>query len=196
MFANRYTALIDACSLAGSLNRNFLLTLAEAEFFRVRWSEPILDETERALVKMFTKRTIDDAAVHAKSQINRMKRAFPEALVEDFDSLQPLCGEIPDQGDWHVLAAALKIQAQAIVTENLKDFPDDVLGPLNLEARTSDDFIADTISLDETRAVFAIRQMRERMKNPPKSADSLLRDCEARGLIATADQLRPFIDLI
>ena len=196
MFANRYTALIDACSLAGSLNRNFLLTLAEAEFFRVRWSEPILDETERALVKMFTKRAIDDAGGHAKAQIERMKRAFPEALVEDFESLRPLCGAIPDEDDRHVLAAALKIQAQAIVTENLKDFPCEVLGPLNLEARTSDDFIADTISLDETRAVSAIKQMRERMKNPPKSADSLLRDCEARGLIATADQLRPFIDLI
>ena len=28
MFANRYTALIDACVLAGALRRNLLLTLA------------------------------------------------------------------------------------------------------------------------------------------------------------------------
>lgn len=38
MFANRYTALIDACTLADVFRRNLLLTLAEAEFFRVRWS--------------------------------------------------------------------------------------------------------------------------------------------------------------
>ncbi len=49
MFANRYTAFIDACTLAGTLKRNLLLTLAEAEFFRVRWSEQVLDETEAAI---------------------------------------------------------------------------------------------------------------------------------------------------
>lgn len=52
MFANRFTALIDACALAGALKRNLLLTLAEAEFFRLRRSETILDETESAIVAM------------------------------------------------------------------------------------------------------------------------------------------------
>ncbi len=36
MFANRYTALVDACSLASVMRRNLLLSLAEAEFFRLR----------------------------------------------------------------------------------------------------------------------------------------------------------------
>jgi hypothetical protein len=52
VFANRFTALIDACSLAGALNRDLLLTLAEASFFRLRWSGPILDETERAVARI------------------------------------------------------------------------------------------------------------------------------------------------
>lgn len=38
VFANRYTAFVDACSLVGVLKRNLLLTLAEAGFFRIRWS--------------------------------------------------------------------------------------------------------------------------------------------------------------
>jgi hypothetical protein len=33
------------------LKRNLLLTLAEADFFRLRWSEEILDETERAIAQ-------------------------------------------------------------------------------------------------------------------------------------------------
>lgn len=49
MFANRYTAFIDACTLASALKRNLLLTLAEAEFFRVRWSVRVMDETQRAI---------------------------------------------------------------------------------------------------------------------------------------------------
>ncbi len=75
--------------------------------------------------------------------------------------------DLPDQKDVHVLAAALKAQASTIVTENLRDFPAKVLGPLNIEARSGDAFIADTIALDPGRAGAAIRVMRERMKTRP-----------------------------
>ena len=63
MFANRYTAFIDACTLARVLPRNLLLSLAEADFFRVRWSGQVLDETERAISWMLHKRgnTIEEA---------------------------------------------------------------------------------------------------------------------------------------
>ena len=54
MFANRYTAFIDACTLASALRRNLLLTLAEAEFFRVRWSVQVLDETQGAIESILT----------------------------------------------------------------------------------------------------------------------------------------------
>lgn len=36
-FADRFTVLVDACCLAGALQRNMLLSLAEAEFYRIRW---------------------------------------------------------------------------------------------------------------------------------------------------------------
>jgi len=54
LFANRYTVFIDACTLASALKRNLLLTLAEAEFFRVRWSVQVLDETQRAIATILT----------------------------------------------------------------------------------------------------------------------------------------------
>jgi hypothetical protein len=65
MFANRYTALVDACSLAMVLRRNLLLTLAEAEFFRIRWSETILVETTSAIVRMLEKKGCNDAVAQA-----------------------------------------------------------------------------------------------------------------------------------
>jgi len=98
---------------------------------------------------------------------------------------------LPDPGDAHVLAAALKTRAAIIVTDNLKDFPAEILGPLNLEARSADDFIADTIALDPGRAVAAVRTMRERFKRPEKTAEVLLLDMEAEGLTETVDVLRP-----
>jgi hypothetical protein len=195
LFANRYTAFIDACTLASALRRNLLLTLAEAEFFRVRWSVPVLDETERAVEGILSDKGYapDDAKDRAKRARQAMQTAFEEAIVDDFQDLLSACGGLPDPGDIHVLAAALKTQAATIVTENLKDFPDQVLAPLNIEARNADTFIADTIALDTGRAVAAIRTMRLRLKRPEKTAEILLLDMEAANLTETVDVLRPHL---
>lgn len=193
MFANRYTAFIDACVLVSTLRRNLLLTLAEAEFFRIRWSAEVLGETQRAIEGILLKKgtPADEAASKALRAVAAMQKAFEEAEVQDFENLVCACHGMPDEKDIHVLAAALKTQAATIVTENLKDFPSTVLEPLNLEARSADDFIADTIALDTGRAIAAIRIMRERLKRPERSAEDLLLDMEAAGLVATVDVLRP-----
>jgi len=103
---------------------------------------------------------------------------------------------LPDPNDEHVIKAAVQTQAQAIVTENIRDFPSDILAPMGIEARTADDFIADTIELDEGRAVAAIRNLRLRMQRPEMSAEAYLRSLEAHGLLVTASVLSPHIDSI
>lgn len=193
MFANRFTAFIDACSLAGALKRNLLLTLAEAEFFRLRWSAKVLDETEAAIEKILTRQGVADAGDRARRARGFMETAFEEACVCDYDQLLSVCANLPDPNDAHVVAAALKTQASMIVTENLKDFPDAILSALNIEARSADAFIADTIALDPGRAVAAIRTMRLRLKKPEKTPDVLLLDMEAEGLVETVDILRPHV---
>lgn len=193
MFANRFTALIDACVLAGTLKRNLLLTLAEAEFFRLRWSKQILDETEAAITKILTARDMEDAVERAHRARAAMVTAFEEACVDDFSGTMGAVIGLPDENDRHVVAAALKTSASVIVTDNLKDFPDRVLTPLNLEVRSADAFIADTIALDPGRAVAAIRRMRLRLKTPEKTAEILLLDMEAAGLTETVDVLKPHV---
>lgn len=195
MFANRYTALIDACVLARVLPRNLLLTLAEAGFFRVRWSGPVLDETGRAIAKLLQAQSSSQANAEAMAteQVRRMTDAFEEAMVADFDMHLAASGILPDPNDAHVLAAAIKAQAAAIVTDNLKDFPPAALATFCLEARSADDFIADTVALDEGRAVAALRDMRQRFRKPDLSAEQLLVKMEAAGLLASADTLRPHV---
>ena len=122
-----------------------------------------------------------------------MEAAFQEAMVLDYQGFMNVGGSLPDPNDVHVVAAALKAQAALIVTENLKHFPDTVLRPLQLEARSADIFIADTIALHDGRAVAAIRKMRARFKRPEKTADLLLIDMEAAGLSETVDILRPHV---
>ena len=91
MFANRFTALVDACALAGALKRNLLLSLAEAEFFRIRWSTQILDETEAALRDILTAKGVEDAGHRAKRARRYMEEAFEEAFVEGFDVMLNAC---------------------------------------------------------------------------------------------------------
>ena len=193
MFANRFTAIIDACSLASALKRNLLLTLAEAEFYRLRWSAPILDETERAIEKILTGKGAPDAGDRAKKARTNMETAFEEACVADFDALLPACSGLPDPKDAHVVAAALKTQAAMIVTENLKDFPEDLLAPLNIEAKSADAFVADTLALDIGGGVAAVRRMRERFKLPAMTAETLLLEMEAQGLTETVNILQPHV---
>jgi predicted nucleic acid-binding protein len=196
MFANRYTAFIDACTLVSVWRRNLLLTLAEAEFFRVRWSQKVLEETERTITRLMDERGIVDSRARATHSVANMRSAFPEALVEDFGLFEATIYGLPDRNDEHVLAAAIKTQAQALVTENLSDFPASVLAPLSIESRSADNFIADTIALEEGRAVAAINRMRLRLKRPELTPEDMLRSLEAHGLLETASVLAPHIESI
>ena len=192
MFANRFTAFVDACSLVSPLRRNLLLSLAEGEFFRLRWSARVL-EVEHAITRSYAKKEVEDGAERAAKARRAMERAFEEAVVSGYEDLQPGLGELPDANDAHVIAAAVKTRASVIVTENLRDFPERILKPLDLEAKTADEFIADTVDLDIGWAIPIIRRMRERLKRPEKTAEALLLAMEASGLTHTVDSLRAHV---
>ena len=119
-----------------------------------------------------------------------MEEAFEEASVQDYESLEMGIVGLPDPDDAHVIAAAVKTRASVVVTENLRDFPVEVLKPLDLEAKTADHIIADTIDLDAGRAVPALRQMRLRFRFPEVDAPTLLLKMEAAGLTRAVDALR------
>ena len=193
MFANRFTILVDACSLADALKRNLLLSLAEADFFRVRWSARILDETEQAIAKIRGERGHVDATDQASRARKAMECAFGDAAVTGYEPLMAGLTSLPDLNDAHVIAAAIMTRASIIVTENVKHFPDGILQPLNLEAKTADAFISDAIDLEAGRAIAAVRRMRERFKKPERTAEAVQLDMEARGLTATADILREHV---
>jgi predicted nucleic acid-binding protein len=192
LFANRFTVFVDACSLVSVLRRNLLLSLAEAEFFRIRWSEEVLDEMEKALTHLLTKRGHSDASERAKRARKFMTEAFEEAMVLGYSDLMNVT-HLPDATDNHVLAAAIKTQAFTLVTENLRHFPENILRGFNLEARSADVFIADTIDLDPLKATEVIKRMRKNFKRPEVTADDLLLKMEADGLLETVIALKPYV---
>ena len=186
---DRFTALVDACVLGGALRRNLILSLAESGLFRLRWSDAILDETERTIAKI-SKGKADPAKQRAV-----MVAAFPDAMVLHDRAIEAHLA-LPDPGDVHVLAAAIGAKADVIVTDNIKDFPADALETWEIAAVTADAFIADCLDLDGAAGVEAIRRMRARLQHPQLDADGLIRRMEGQGLVHAAAALARFRALI
>lgn len=138
---NEYTVLLDACVLAPMPACDTLLRLAQdPALYMVRWTNEILDEVRRAILKFGYSET------QAQRRIARLREIFPDAEVHGYESLIP-CVTLPDPNDRHVVASAIRAGAQAIVTNNLKHFPVDVLAPFGIVRQSLDDFLCHQFSL-------------------------------------------------
>ena len=119
-----------------------------------------------------------------------MSAAFPEAFVHDWETYERSCAALPDPNDRHVLAAAIKCDAAVIVTDNIRDFPEEVLETFAIEPMSTDDFLADAIDLNQGQALAAIDQMRAAFTSPGYSMAHLLTRMEEIGLNQSAALLR------
>ena len=99
-----------------------------------RWSNEILDELRRTLLEKLGRSP--EQVDHLSAELNRH---FIDARVEGFETLVALMTN--DPGDRHVIAAAVKCGAEAIVTFNLRHFPDAALDTWNIEAQHPDEFL-------------------------------------------------------
>jgi len=142
-----FSVLFDACVFFPAPLRYFLLTLAETELFRPKWTQQIHDEWVRNL--LLSRPELDPERL--KRIYHTMDTFFPDFLIEGYDDLIPSLSLL-DEIDRHVLAAAIRGRSEIIVTLNLKDFPDD--------------FVLNTMELGMESVLMAIRKQRARLKNP------------------------------
>jgi len=125
-----FVVIYDACVLYPAQLRDLLVRIANTGIVRACWSEEILDECFRSIKENRT--DLSDAALSRTRAL--MREAVPDCLVTGHEHLvQGL--DLPDPDDRHVLAAAIRANAQALVTFNLKDFPDHVLARYDIETK-------------------------------------------------------------
>ena len=136
-----YTAILDASVLVPGFLSNLLLWLAEMDLYRAQWSEDIHIEWIRGRKERYG---IPVEVSQARREV--IDQQFPQGLVSNYQSL--IDGlTLDDIDDRHVLAAAIKCGANAIVTTNLKHFPVKALAPYNIVPVHQDDFVLDQIGL-------------------------------------------------
>ena len=165
----KFTCVLDTNIIHPLFVRDYLFWLADYELFTPKWSIHVFDEWKKLMVdKGLPLHEID-------KRLQRANMAFPDAMVTNYEKI--IDGlTLPDPDDRHVLAAAIKTNANIIVTNNLKDFPVDYLGTFGLSAKTADDFITDIIDLNHEKAIEAFRSMVLTRKNPTVNDLEML-DC-------------------
>lgn len=185
------TAVLDACVLYPAPLRDLLMELALKDLFRARWTAEIHEEWIRNLLaqrpdlardKLEHTRDLMDS--HVRDGLVTGHMPLIEALV------------LPDPDDRHVLAAAIRCDADVIVTKNLKDFPPDVLADYGIEPLHPDEFVMELLTTHEGMVCSALKTIRDRLKNPPRTPGEYLSTLEQQELIETVVRLQGLIDLI
>lgn len=181
-----FPAVLDACVLIPMPLADTLLRLAAGpRLYLPKWTDDIMAEVSRNLVDRFG--LSEEQAAYRESEI---RRHFPEAWVDGYQDLIPAMTNEPK--DRHVLAAAVRSQAEVIVTYNRKDFPATSLAPYAISVQGPSTFLKNLHDLApdavrqtlEEQAGAVARPMSyllERLRvNVPAFVDALL-EAEKRG---------------
>ncbi len=187
MMHSPYPVVLDACVLYPARLRDLLMHLGLAGLYQPKWSAVIHDEWRRNL--LLQRSDINPEALARTTDL--MNLALPDANVTGFETLIEGIS-LPDPDDRHVLAAAIRSNADVIVTLNLKDFPSGVLAGFGIEALHPDDFISDLFDLNHSVALNAVRLQRNALKKPPMTTEEFLEMLLKQGLPMTVKALRNY----
>jgi predicted nucleic acid-binding protein len=127
----RYAVVLDACVLVPIALADTLLRLAERDLYRPLWSTRIVAEAIDAIVEIHPQIPPE----RVRTRFAAMGDAFEDACTEGWETLEHTV-TLPDADDRHVVAAALRGRADAIVTANLGDYPTGLLAPLGMRSST------------------------------------------------------------
>ncbi len=182
----RFTCVLDTNVIYPIDIRDLLFWFAHYDLFTPKWSKHIFDEWLDVMLRKGISRK------EAEKRVRKANLAFPDALVLNYEYLIDAL-QLPDPKDRHVLAAAIKTNANIIVTNNLNDFPNTYLSNFGLTAKSADDFITDTIDLNQDIAIEAFKDMVLNRTNPDLDEFQLLEILRHNGLQNSADYLHSLI---
>jgi len=182
----RFICVLDTNVIYPLWIRDLLLWFAFYDLYTPKWSKNIFSEW----INVMKRKGINEKEAYKRANV--MNKAFPDALVENYESLIEGLS-LPDVDDRHVLAASIKTNANLIITNNIKDFPKEYLAGFGLKAKSPDDFFTDIIDLNQELSLKAFRKLVLNKKNPPYDEFDVLEILRNNGLKRTADYIHSLI---
>ena len=188
-------AVLDANVLYPIGSRDFFMWVHVEGVFQPKWTAQIHDEWIRNVSK-------NEGIPRAELECCRalMDQNASDALVRGWQRFLPkLAATGIDPKDHHVVAAALKAQADAgpngqviIVTSNVRHFPMRDLQTLGLSRIQPDAFAFALFRHDADRVLAALAKMRAALKHPPFSRDRFVDELLASRFPTLAKAVSPF----
>lgn len=117
-----------------------------------------------------------------------MDATFEDACVQGWEGLEASV-VLPDNDDRHVVAAAIRCQADAIVTTNLRDFPPDVIGALDIAVIHPDEFLLDQLDLAPVIVLDVLREQAANTYQPTLTPIDLITRLTRAGVPGFADEV-------
>jgi hypothetical protein len=182
-----FVVVYDACVLYPFHLRDLLVRLAMTGLFQGKWTGAILDECFGALRN--NRPDLDPEALARTRHL--MCTAVRDCLVTGHEPLIDSL-ELPDPDDRHVLAAAIRCNAQVIVTWNLDDFPATALEPFDVEAQSPDRFIRHLVDLAPARVGQVLTEQAAALDAPPMSLEEVIRLLRRDGLTTAMAALEEY----
>lgn len=166
------------------------MRLALTDLFKARWTDQIHEEWINALLR---------EGKHSKEKLERtrelMDKHVRDAKVTAYEGLIETL-TLPDPDDRHVLAAAIRANADAIVTFNQKDFPKEVLSTYSMDVIHPDEFVYYQIDMAPAISCQAIKAQRLALKNPQVTAEEFLAILQKQQLPQTVSKLRDYAEFL
>jgi predicted nucleic acid-binding protein len=182
----QYIAVLDTNVIYPLEIRDLLLWFAHYDLFTPKWSKEIMNELDNLMLRKGVKKP------ERRKRISNIEQAFPDANVKNYEGLIEGLS-LPDAGDRHILAAAIKTNANIIVTHNLRDFPNEYLKSFGLRASSVDDFLADIIDLNPKLAIQAFEELVLHRRNPNLDEFEVLDRLRNSNLTKTANYLHSLL---
>lgn len=181
----RPIVVYDANVLFPAQLRDLLMRLAVAGLVRAHWSDKIHEEWMKSVLARYP----DLQREHLERTRALMERALPAARVEGYEH-HIASISLPDADDRHVVAVGMGVEAEAIVTCNLQDFPRRVLEPHGLQAIHPDAFVLSLYKVHPDQVVQVMHTHRISLRRPAKSSVEYLATLAKAELAQTVAALR------
>ena len=190
-----HVVFLDACVLYPAPIRDLFMRLALKGLIRLRWNQKVHEEWIENLVKR-----------RPELSLERLRR-IPSRMADALESQEPLVTgyedllahiDIPDENDRHVVAAAIVGRAEAILTFNTRDFPQEILERWDLIAYHPDEYLVEIMDLlirergIPKELLDVLREQRAHLRKPPLSQEDFLASLERSGLRRFAQAVKEF----
>lgn len=171
---------------------DLMLALTEDGIHEVLWSDALLDEWERVIVRQQRRSPESAAGITAV-----IREYFADSEVPE-RSYAHLVDEMPsdDPDDRRHIAAAIAGQAEVIVTWNISDFPVGPLGELGLRVMDPDQYLQELVGEVPGEVVATVVRLSNEKRRPPLTPYDLVDMLAKAGVPMFAAEVRDRLDAL